>query len=149
MSSNNSPHPPERSFIYMIPYKRLSLADIFTDCQNKFNHDKYQFLEILSQTIDLDEIVPMSFISHFHVSTGRPRKYYLYPILRALLLQRIFSIPTNKQASVVSCLILISKNPFLRITFLKIRLCRILSLLESGLRTRFAITYFYLVSIYT
>lgn len=79
----------------MIPYKQLSLADIFTDCQNKFVHDKYQFLEILSQTIDLDEIVPLSFVSHFHAATGRPRRHQLYPMLWALLLQRIFSIPTD------------------------------------------------------
>lgn len=74
----------------MIPYKQLSLADIFTDCQNKFNHDKYQFLEILIQTIDLDVIVLASFISHFHAATGRPRRHLLFPMLRALLLQRIF-----------------------------------------------------------
>lgn len=79
----------------MIPHKQLSLADFFDDCQNKFDNDKYEFLEILSQTIDLDEIVPASFISHFHASTGRPRKYKLYPMLWALLLQRIFSIPTD------------------------------------------------------
>ncbi len=79
----------------MIPYKQLSLADIFTDCQNKFDNDKYAFLELLEQTIDLDEIVPVSFISHFHSSTGRPCKHQLYPMLRALLLQLIFSVPTT------------------------------------------------------
>lgn len=79
----------------MIPYKQLSLADIFTDCQNKFANDKYEFLELLSNTIDLDEIVPVSFASHFHAATGRPRRHQLFPMLRALLLQRIFSIPTD------------------------------------------------------
>ena len=79
----------------MIPYKQLSLADIFTDCQNKFDNDKYQFLELLDQTINLDEIVPVSFVSHFHAATGRPRKHLLYPMLKALLLQLIFSIPTT------------------------------------------------------
>lgn len=59
----------------MITYKQLSLADIFNDCQNKFDNDKYGFLELLSQTINPDEIVPVSFISHFHASTGRPRKH--------------------------------------------------------------------------
>ena len=78
----------------MIPYKQLSLADIFQDCQNKFDNDKYQFLELLEQTNNLDEIVPVSFVSHFHASTGRPRKHQLYPMLKALLLQLIFSIPT-------------------------------------------------------
>ena len=28
----------------MIPQKQLSLADIFSDCQNKFNNDKYHLL---------------------------------------------------------------------------------------------------------
>lgn len=79
----------------MITYKQLSLADIFTDCQNKFDNDKYEFLSILDETINLDEIVPVSFISHFHAATGRPRKHLLYPMLKALLLQLIFSIPTT------------------------------------------------------
>lgn len=79
----------------MITHKQLSLADIFSDCQNKFDNDKYQFLALLENTINLDEIVPASFISHFHAATGRPRKHLLYPMLRALLLQLIFSIPTT------------------------------------------------------
>ena len=79
----------------MIPYKQLSLADFFSDCQNKFDNDKYEFLSILEETINLDEIVPVSFISHFHAATGRPRKHLLYPMLKALLLQLIFSIPTT------------------------------------------------------
>ena len=79
----------------MISHKQLSLADIFTDCQNKFENDKYQFLQLLDNTIDLDEIVPVSFISHFHALTGRPRRHQLYPMLKALLLKHIFSIPTT------------------------------------------------------
>ena len=79
----------------MITYKQLSLADIFSDCQNKFDNDKYEFLSILDETINLDEIVPVSFVLHFHAATGRPRKYLLYPMLKALLLQLIFSIPTT------------------------------------------------------
>jgi len=78
----------------MITYKQLSLADIFQDCQNKFDNDKYQFLELLEQAINLDEIVPVSFVAHFHAATGRPRRHQLYPMLKALLLQLIFSIPT-------------------------------------------------------
>ena len=78
----------------MITYKQLSLADIFTDCQNKFDNDKYEFLTLLDNAIDLEEIVPVSFINHFHASTGRPRRHLLFPMLKALLLQLIFSIPT-------------------------------------------------------
>ena len=79
----------------MITYKQLSLKDFFTDCQNKFDNDKYEFLSILDNSISLDEIVPVSFISHFHAVTGRPRKHLLFPMLKALLLQLIFSIPTT------------------------------------------------------
>lgn len=42
---------------------------------------------------NLDEIVPVSFVTHFHASTGIPRKHQLYPMLKALLLQRIFFNP--------------------------------------------------------
>ena len=79
----------------MITYKQLSLADIFSDCQNKFDNNKYEFLSILDETINLDEIVPTSFVCHFHAATGRPHKHLLYPMLKALLLLLIFSIPTT------------------------------------------------------
>lgn len=80
----------------MIPYKQLSLADIFEDCQNKFNNDKPAFLSLLEKHIDLDEIIPAAFYSHFYASTGRTRKYPLKAFLWALIIQRIFSIPTDQ-----------------------------------------------------
>ena len=79
----------------MITHKQLTLAEVFEDCQHKFDNDKYHFLALLDEAINLDEIVPVSFVSHFHAQTGRPRKHQLYPMLKALLLQRIFSIPTD------------------------------------------------------
>ena len=74
----------------MITYKQLSLADIFSDCQNEFDNNKYEFLSILDETINLDEIVPPSFVCHFHAATGRPRKHLLYPMpLNLPVLNRI------------------------------------------------------------
>lgn len=70
------------------------MTDIFTNCRNKFDNDKYEFLGLLDPTIGLDEIIPMSFVSHFHTVLGKPRKHQLCPILKALLLQIIFSITT-------------------------------------------------------
>ena len=61
----------------MIPYKQLSLADIFSDCQEKFENDKPAFLSLLETHIDIDEIIPISFRNHFYASTGRTRKYPL------------------------------------------------------------------------
>ena len=80
----------------MIPYKQLSLADIFSDCQDKFENDKPAFLSLLESHIDLDEIIPISFYNHFYASTGRTRKYSLHALLWALIIQRIFSIPTDQ-----------------------------------------------------
>lgn len=79
----------------MIPYNQLSLADIFSDCQEIYDSDKPQFLSLLQKHIDLDVIVPASFRKHFYASTGRSRKYPLYAFLWALIIQRVFSIPTD------------------------------------------------------
>lgn len=80
----------------MIPYKQLSLADIFSDCHEKFENDKPAFLSLLETHIDIDELIPISFRNHFYASTGRTRKYPLQAFLWALIVQRIFSIPTNQ-----------------------------------------------------
>ena len=79
----------------MIPYKQLSLEDIFSDCKEKFENDKPKFLSLLESHIDIDEIIPISFRNHFYASTGRTRKYPLQALLWALIIQRIFSIPTD------------------------------------------------------
>ena len=34
------------------------MADFFADCQNRFDNDKYQFLSLLDETINLDDVVP-------------------------------------------------------------------------------------------
>jgi len=79
----------------MITHNQLSLADIFSDCQDIYESDKPAFLSLLQSYIDLDEIVPASFRKHFYASTGRSRKYPLNAFLWALIIQRIFSIPTD------------------------------------------------------
>ena len=79
----------------MIPQNQLSLADIFSDCQDIYESDKPKFLSLLQQHIDLDEIVPASFRKHFYASIGRTRTYPLYGFLWALIIQRILSIPTD------------------------------------------------------
>lgn len=79
----------------MITYKQLTLAEIFQDCQEIYESDKPQFLSLLEKHIDLDEIVPISFRKHYYASTGRNRKYPLNAMLWALIIQRLFSIPTD------------------------------------------------------
>ena len=72
------------------------MAEIFTDCQEKLDNDKPAFLSLLETHIDIDEIIPISFRNHFYASTGRTRKYSLQAFLWALIIQRIFSIPTDQ-----------------------------------------------------
>ena len=79
----------------IIPCNQLSLADVFADCQDIYESDKPEFLSLLQSNIDLDEIIPDSFRNHFYASTGRSRKYPLHALLWALIIQRIFSIPTD------------------------------------------------------
>lgn len=79
----------------IIPCNQLSLADVFSDCQDIYESDKPAFLSLLQSHIDLDEIIPVSFRKHFYASTGRSRKYPLHAFLWALIIQRIFSIPTD------------------------------------------------------
>ena len=70
----------------MITHKQFTLAEVFEDYQNKFDNDKYQFLSLLDEAINLDEIVPVSFSSPFYAYTERPRKHQLYPMLKVLLI---------------------------------------------------------------
>lgn len=79
----------------IIPCNQLSLADVFSDCQDIYESDKPEFLSLLQSNIDLDDIIPDSFRNHFYASTGRSRKYPLHAFLWALIIQRIFSIPTD------------------------------------------------------
>lgn len=79
----------------MIPQKQLTLADIIEDCTEIYESDKPQFLTLLENHIDLDEIVPISFHNHYYASTSRNRKYPLNAMLWALIIQRLFSIPTD------------------------------------------------------
>jgi len=79
----------------MITRKQLSFQDIYEDCREQFKNDKYKFLAMLDDCLDFDEIVPPTFRYNFYQLKGRPREYELYPMLKALLLQRIFSVPTD------------------------------------------------------
>ena len=77
----------------MIPYKQLSLEDIFSDCKEKFENDKPKFLSLLESHIDIDEIIPISFRNHFYASTGRPRKNPLKALLGPFITQKFFEYP--------------------------------------------------------
>lgn len=53
----------------MIPYyHQMTLAEIFTETQEIFESDKPEFLKLLESSIDLSELIPVSFKKHFYIS---------------------------------------------------------------------------------
>ena len=71
----------------MIPYHQMTLADVFAETQEISESDKPEFLKLLESSIDLSELIPVSFRNHFYASTGRPRGYSLTSLLWALIIQ--------------------------------------------------------------
>lgn len=79
----------------ILTHKQLSMAEIYSDCSTIFEADKHQFLSLLEENLNLDDYVPRTFVNNYYASTGRPREHQLTSMLWALLLQRIFSIPSD------------------------------------------------------
>lgn len=79
----------------ILPHKQLSLAEIYSNCSNSFENDKHHFLSLLEENLNLSVLIPVTFYNHYYATTGRPRDYQLSAMLWALILQRIFSIPTD------------------------------------------------------
>ncbi|MCE1169695.1 MAG: transposase [Sphingobacteriia bacterium] len=76
-------------------FSQLSLADHFQECRNFFESDTPTFFALLKEHINLSDFIPNSFYSAFYKSLGRNRDYPLHGFLTALILQKIFSIPTD------------------------------------------------------
>jgi hypothetical protein len=72
------------------------MSDVYSECQELLENDKPKFLSLLEEHIRLEEIIPSSFYLHFYSWTGRPREYPLNAFLWALILQKIFTIPTDE-----------------------------------------------------
>lgn len=76
-------------------YHQLSLKDTFSDCPDMFMDDVPHFFQLLDEHLDLDEFIPSALSNAFYHSLGRKRLYPLTGFLAALILQKIFSIPTD------------------------------------------------------
>lgn len=76
-------------------YHQISLKETFDSCQDMFIDDTPSFFRLLSEHIDLHDFIPVEFSSAFYQTLGRKRIYPLHGFLCALILQKIFSIPTD------------------------------------------------------
>ncbi len=76
-------------------YHQLSLKDTFSDCTDMFMDDVPSFFQLLEQHFDISLFIPQTFFNAFYQRLGRKRDYPLTGFLSALILQKIFSIPTD------------------------------------------------------
>lgn len=76
-------------------YQQLSLKDSFSNCQELFLNQAPSFFVLLEEHIDLEEFIPTSFSKAFYKKLGRSRDYPLTGFLSSLILQKIFTIPTD------------------------------------------------------
>ena len=80
----------------MLNYEnQLNLGNIYSECSEMFMEQRPQFLELLDKYIDINIYIPFSFKKAFYANTGRPRGCSLYGYISALILQKIFNIPTD------------------------------------------------------
>lgn len=75
--------------------RQISLKDTFSDCQDMFVDDVPSFFQVLDEHFDITEFIPSVFRNAFYQHRGRTRTYPLTGFLSALILQKIFSIPTD------------------------------------------------------
>lgn len=76
-------------------YHQISLKDTFSDCKDMFMDDVPSFFQLLEQHFDISLFIPQTFYHAFYQHLGRKRHYPLTGFLSALILQKIFSIPTD------------------------------------------------------
>ncbi len=76
-------------------YHQLSLKDTFSDCKDMFIYDVPSFFQLLEQHFDISLFIPQTFYHAFYQHLGRKRDYPLTAFLSALILQKIFPIPTD------------------------------------------------------
>ena len=76
-------------------YHQMTLKDTFSDCQDIFMDDAPSFFQLLEQHFDISLFIPQTFYNAFYQHLGRKRDYPLTGFLSALILQKIFSIPTD------------------------------------------------------
>jgi hypothetical protein len=76
-------------------YHQISLKDSFSECQDIFVNDTPSFFQLLDAHMDIGEFIPPEFTLAFYQTIGRKRIFPLTGFLSALILQKVFSIPTD------------------------------------------------------
>ena len=76
-------------------YSQMSLSDTYDDVIEALEKNKPEFLQLLENHIDFENLISREFHLAFHKKFGRPREYCLESFIRAFVLQKCFGIPTD------------------------------------------------------
>lgn len=76
-------------------FSQLSLAESFEECKDFFTSDTPTFFTLIKDHIDLTKFIPDDFYSAFYKTLGRKRDYPLHGFISALIIQKIFTIPSD------------------------------------------------------
>ena len=80
----------------MLNYEnQLNLGNIYSECSELFKEQRPEFLNLMEQYLDIDKYISYQFKRAFYADTGRPRGCSLHGYISALILQKIFTIPTD------------------------------------------------------
>ncbi len=77
-------------------YVQMSFYDIYNDVSEAIEDKKPKLVKLLEEHIDFEKIIPASFYYAFYLHCGRNHIYHLENYIRALILQKILGIPTDK-----------------------------------------------------
>lgn len=75
---------------------QMSLYDIYNDVSEAVEKKKPKVIALLEEHIDFEKIIPTSFYRAFYSRYGRSNIYHLESYIKALILQKILGIPTDK-----------------------------------------------------
>lgn len=78
-----------------VNYHQIALKNISSDCQDMFVDDTPSFFLLLEEHFNIPAFIPSVFYHVFYQRLGRKRDYSLTGFLSALILQKVFSIPTD------------------------------------------------------
>jgi hypothetical protein len=76
-------------------FVQLSFQEIYNHCINLAESNNYAFFELFDKHIHIDNFISQDFYFAFYKKFGRNRKYQLSSFLRALIFQKIISIPSD------------------------------------------------------
>ena len=77
-------------------YVQMSLYDIYNGVSQSMEEHKPELIQLLEEHIDFESLIPASFKSAFYQRYGRGHIYHLESFIRALTLQKLLGIPTDR-----------------------------------------------------